>query len=124
MNVGRLGHENILYLLHNKLADAGFSSFGEPANKYGSQPGHPFVMRAGQLHIALRVLEGLVAQPFLQHGNRNAAEDAVTAVGVPEGVGVGPGRVDAYLQGRLFHNLAQTPPGDVQHRPLPVLVVE
>ena len=45
--------------------DAGFSSFGEAANKYGSQPANPFVVRPGQFHIALCVLEGLVAQPLL-----------------------------------------------------------
>ena len=72
----------------------GSASFGEVANKCGSQPGHPFVMRAGQLDVTLRVLEGLVAQPLLQHRDRNTSQHAVAAVGVPEGVGVGPRRVD------------------------------
>ena len=111
---GRLGH----------LTDAGFSSLGDAANKYGSQPGHSFVVSPGQFHVALDVLEGLVSQPPLQHRNGNAFQYAVTSVGMPEGVRVGPGRADSHLEGRLFHNLAQVPPGDVQHRPLPLLVVE
>ena len=94
------------------------------AQQMRSQPVYPFVVRPCQFHVALRVLEGLVPQPFLEHGDRHAPEDAVAAVGVPEGVGVGPGRVNAHLEGRLFHYLAQAPPRDVQHRPLPVLVVE
>ena len=88
-------------------------SFPPALNKYAdlpSQSANPFVVRPGQLHVALRVLEGLVPQPLLQHGDRDAPEDAVAAVGGPEGVGVGPGRVDAHLEGCLFHYLAQALP--------------
>ena len=90
----------------------------------GSQPRYPFVVSPGEFQIALSIVEGLVAQPLLQHRDRDDAEHADAAVGVPEGVGVGPSRVDAHLAGRLFLNLAQALPGDVQHWPLPVLVVE
>ncbi len=72
--------------------DAEFSSFGEAANKYGSQPTNPFVVRPGQFHVALGVPEGLVAQPFLQHGDRHAPQHAVAAVGMPEGMGVASDR--------------------------------
>ena len=54
-------------------------------------------MRPGQFHVALCVLEGLVAQPLLQHGDRHAPEHAVTAVGVPQGVGMGPLGVVSFI---------------------------
>ena len=50
--------------------------FSPALNKHAhpsSQPANPFVVRAGQLDVALSVLEGLVAQPFLQHGDRNSS---------------------------------------------------
>ena len=50
------------------------------------------MVRPGQLHVAQGVLEGLVAHPFLKHGDRHAAEHAVTAVGMPEGMGVASDR--------------------------------
>ena len=64
------------------------------AQQLRSQPAYPFVVRPGQLDVALGVDHRSVAQPFLQHGDRNAPQHAVAAVGVPEGVGVGPGGVD------------------------------
>ena len=48
---------------------------------------------AGQFHVALGVGQGLMAEPLLEHRYLNAAEDAVAAVGVAEGVGVRPGGV-------------------------------
>ena len=47
------------------LTDVGLFSFGKAANKYGSQPGHPFVVRPGQLDVALRVHHRGVPQPLL-----------------------------------------------------------
>ena len=52
------------------------SSFAPALNKYAhqsSQSANPFVVSSGQLDVALGVLEGLVAQPLLQHWDRHAA---------------------------------------------------
>ena len=89
-----------------------------------SQSANPFVVRPSQLHIALGVDHGGMAQPFLQDGDRNPSQDAVAAVGVPQGAGVGPGRVYPYLDRRLFHHLADPLAREGQHRLVPVLAVE
>ena len=71
-------------------------SFAELLNKPAQlylQPANPLVVRPGQLHITLGIDHRGVPQPLLQHRDRDAPQHAVAAVGVPEGVGVGPGRV-------------------------------
>ena len=101
-------------------------SLAPALNKYAhqsSQPANPFVVRPGQLDVALRIDHRGVAQPFLQHGNRNAPQHAVAAVGVPEGVGVGPGGVDPDLACRVLHHLADPLARQVQHWLVMVLAV-
>ena len=70
-------------------------SFAPTLIKYAhpsSQPRYPFVVRPGQLDVALGVDHRGVAKPFLQYWDRDPSQDAVASVGVPEGVRVGPGR--------------------------------
>ena len=52
------------------------------------------MMGVGQLNIALRVGQGLMPHPLLEDGEGYAPQDAVAAVGVAEGVGVGSGWIN------------------------------
>ena len=71
-----------------------------------SHPANPFVVRPGQFDVPLTVGQRRVAQLFLQHGNRNTPQHAVAAVGVPEGVRVGPGGAEPDLACCVLHRLA------------------
>ena len=64
-----------------------FSSLGMSIS---SQPLHPVVVAAGQLHVAFRLRQGMVSQPLLEHRRRHSRQHSVPAVGVPQRVGVGP----------------------------------
>ena len=101
-------------------------SFAELLNKAAQlylQPANPFVVRPGQLDVALGVDHRRVAQPLLQDGNRHAPQHAVAAVSVPEGVRVGPGGVDPDLACRVLHHLADPLARQVQHWLVMVLAV-
>ena len=101
-------------------------SFAELLDKAAQlylQPANPFMVRPGQLHVALRVGQRRVAQPFLQYWDRNPSQHAVAPVGVPEGVRVGPGGVDPDLACRILHHLADPLARQVQHWLVMVLAV-
>ena len=49
-------------------------------------PLHPVVVATGQLDIPLRLRQGMMPQPLLEHRRRNPVENGVPPVGVPEGV--------------------------------------
>lgn len=79
------------------------------------QPANPFVVSSGQFHVALRVRQGLMPQPLLEDRDRHPAKHAVTAVGVAEGVRMGPGRIYADIYGSPLHRFPDSLAGDVQH---------
>ena len=102
-------------------------SFAELLNKSGQlylQPADPPVVCAGRLDVALRVDHRGVPQPFLQHRDRHATQNAVAAVSGPEGVWVCPGRVDPCLLRRVLHDLADSLARNVDHLMVMVLAVE
>ena len=77
-----------------------------------------------QFHVALRLGEGTVSQPPLQHHRRHAVQNGVASVGVPEGMGMGPRGVQPRLDGRFLHALADPLPADVEEVPRAVLGVD
>ena len=102
-------------------------SYAPALNRYAllrSRSRYPLVMGSRQLDVALRVLEGLVAQPLPKDGGRYATEDVVAAVGVRQGVGVGPGGIYAGVRGSALHGFRDPLSGDVHHGAVSVLGVE
>ena len=63
-------------------------------------------------------------QPLLEDRDRHSAKHAVAAVGVAEGVGMGPGGIYADIHGSSFHRFPDPLSGDVQHGAVSVLGVE
>ena len=62
--------------------------------------------------------------PARTHPSRHPAEHRVPPLGVPEGVGMGPGGVYSCGGRRLLHALADPLPADVEERPVTVPAVE
>ena len=63
-------------------------------------------------------------QPLLKDRDRHSAKHAVAAVGVAEGVGMGPGGIYADIYGSSLHRFPDPLAGDVQHWVVSVLGVE
>ena len=73
-------------------------------------PLHPVVVATGQLDIPLRLRQGMMPQPLLEHRRGNPVENGVPPVGVPEGVRGARAGLDARLSLRLALGETTDPP--------------
>ena len=88
------------------------------AQKDRSYPVHVRMVFPRQVNVLHGHCQRRVAQPFLQDVDRYALEDTVAPVGVPEGVGMDPGRLNTHLRRSLLHSLSHRLAGEFDQRPV------
>ena len=72
----------------------------------------------GQINVLHGHCQRRVAKPLLQDVDRYALKNAVAPVGVPEGVGMDPGWLNADLGRGLLHSLPHRLAGQLDQRPV------